>query len=263
MQTAPRITTATIAAIATFAALVLCAPLALAADSLSPSLPVTLLLVQTPAPARVEFSGVHYRPRGGGGSRRQPESAGVSQLHVGWFDPDGGQDGRFDIGIRGGPMLDENLQLGLGVDWIHETEHVSSVTTSTIGPGGIPIEVKQDLARASVNMFPVMGFVQFSAPDDLSIIPYFGAGVGYQVLVLSGDDFTTGRSFEGTFSGWGWQLWGGAGLPLGGRTRLNGEVFVNGAELGRDALDEITGAQVHETVSGDGMGLRVGVAWGF
>ena len=31
----------------------------------------------------------------------------------------------------------------------------------------------------------------------------------------------------------------------------------------RDATDDQTGQKVHETVNGDGMGLRFGVAWGF
>ena len=234
-------------------------------DPQAPETPVTLLLAAVPGPAPVEFTGVHYRPRSRGRygrSGRQPESAGVSQVHVGFFNPNGDQDTRFDLGIRGGPMLDQNLQLGLGVDWIHKSENISSVTTSTIGPGGVPIEVKQQIARASVNMFPIMGFMQLSAPENMSIVPYAGVGGGYEVLVLSGDDFTSGQSFEGTFSGWGWQAWAGVGVPLGGRTRLNGEAFVNGSELGRDVTDD-RGQQVHETVNGDGVGVRFGVAWGF
>jgi hypothetical protein len=239
-------------------------PAARAADTAAGSpAPLSLAFAQVTAPAAPEFAGVSYRPRSRGYSRRAPEAAGVSQIHVGFFDPDGAQDARFEIGVRGGPMIDRNFQLGLGVDWIHKTENISTVSTSTQGPGGVPIEVKQQIARASVNMFPIMGFVQFSGPEDMGIIPHFGAAGGYQVLLLSGDDYTTGQSFEGTFSGWGWQVWGGAGVPLGGRTRLTGEVFVNGAELGRDATDELTGLTVHETVSGDGMGLRFGVAWGF
>jgi hypothetical protein len=227
----------------------------------TPDTPVSLLL--THAPGAPELLGVHYRPRGRGRVGRQPESAGVSQVHVGFFDPDGDQDSRFDIGVRGGPMLDENLQIGLGVDWIRKSEKVTSITTENIGPGGVPIQVERQLGKTSVNMFPIMAFVQVSTSDDMPVIPYFGAAAGYQVLTLSGDDFVTGDSFEGTFSGWGWQLWGGLGLPLGGRTRLTGEAFVNGAELGRDATDVLTGNEVHETVSGDGMGLRVGLAWGF
>jgi hypothetical protein len=281
MRTSIRVLTAAVAAFALYS------PVAAVAAELTPSLlalpspavtqrlravvtetsadpaPVTLMLTHVPAVPAPEFAGVHYRPRGGSRYSRQPESSGVSQVHVGWFDPDGDQKSRLDIGVRGGPMIDENLQLGLGVDWIHKSENISSVTTVGTGPGGVPIEVKQDIARASVNMFPIMAFVQMSASDDMGIVPYFGAGAGYEVLVLQGDDFVTGQSFEGTFSGWGWQLWGGVGVPMGGRTRLNGEVFVNGAELGRDATDDATGFKVHETVNGDGMGMRFGVAWGF
>ena len=63
------------------------------------------------------------------------------------------------------------MQLGLGVDWIHKAENVSSVSSTTIGPGGVPLEVKQEIARASVNMFPIMAFIQVSASDDLGIVP--------------------------------------------------------------------------------------------
>ena len=226
--------------------------------------PLTLAYAGVPAPANVEIAGVHYRPRQRGYFEdRLPESSGVSQVHIGYFDPDGDQSSRLDVGVRGGPVLDRMVQLGLGVDWIHKQENISSVTRSSTGPGGVPIEVRQDVARASVNMFPILAFVQIQGPDDMGFIPYFGLGGGYEVMLLSGDDFQTGQSFEGTFSGWGWQLWGGAGVPLGGRTRFNGEVFVNGAELGRDSTDPNTGLDVHETVKGDGMGLRFGLAWGF
>jgi len=248
--------------IAALVAMLLPIPAARAAGAAA-GVPLTLAFAQVPVPAAPELAGVNYRPRSRGHYRRAPESSGVSQLHVGFFDPDGDQDARFEMGIRGGPMIDRHLQLGLGLDWIHKTENVSTVSSSTVGPGGVPIEVRQQIARASVNMFPIMGFVQFSGPEDMGIIPHFGLGGGYQVLLLSGDDFSSGQTFEGTFSGWGWQAWGGAGVPLGGRTRLTGEVYVNGAELGRDATDPQSGQTVHETVSGDGMGLRFGVAWGF
>jgi hypothetical protein len=222
---------------------------------------VSLALVQSPAAP--QFAGVHYRPRSRGYSGRRPEAAGVSQLHVGFFDPDGSQDARFALGVRGGPMLDQHLQLGLGLDWIHKAENASTVSSSTLGPGGVPIVVQQQISRASVNLFPIMAFIQFTASEDLPIVPYVGGGAGYQVMLLSGDDYVTGEWFEGTFGGWGWQAWGGAALPLGARTRLTGELYVNGAELSRDANDLDTGLTVRETVDADGMGLRFGVAWGF
>lgn len=227
--------------------------------SASDPTPTVLATATLPAP---EVLGVTYRSRSRR-SARKPESAGVSQVHVGFFDPDGPQGRRLDLGVRGGPMLDENLQVGIGVDWIRRSENVSSVTYETSGPGGVPIQVTQEVSRASVNMFPILAFVQVSASDDMGVVPYFGAAAGYELLVLSGDDFVNARSYEGTFSGWGWQLWGGLGLPLGGRSRFTGEVYVNGAELARDATLFPSGATVRETVDADGVGARLGMAWGF
>jgi len=148
----------------------------------------TLAAVVSPYLPRVENAGVRYRPRESR-YRRGSDSYGVSQLHVGFFDPEGDLGERFLVGLRGGPMIDPNIQLGLGVDWVHKTEKASSVTSTQEGPGGIPIEVRQDLARASTNLFPIMAFIQVSAKDDMPVIPYFGLGGGYQVMVLSAEDF--------------------------------------------------------------------------
>ena len=210
---------------------------------------------------QVEMNGVHYRPRRQYSDR--VDASSVSQIHLGFFDPDGSRGEQFLIGIRGGPMLDSHVQLGLGVDWIHKTEKTSSVTSSQNGPGGTPIEVRQDLARASSHLFPVMAYVQFSADDNMAVVPFFGAGAGYEVMLLSAEDFTTGAQYDGTFGGWGWQVWGGAAVPLSGRTRVTGEIFVNGGELTRDVKDNFLGSSYRETVDVDGAGLRLGLAWGF
>lgn len=222
----------------------------------------SLAALTTTGVPEVQVLGTHYRPRGGG-SRSTIGSSSVSQIHLGYYDPDGDASKRFLVGIRGGPMLDEHIQLGVGVDWAHKTEKTSSVTHSEIGPGGTPIEVRTDLSSASMNFFPIMAFVQVSADDDLGVVPYFGAAAGYQVLNLTADNYTTGDTYDGTFGGWGWQLWGGAALPLSGRTRVTGELYVNGGELNRDVDDVLGGGSYRETVNADGMGLRIGLAWGF
>jgi hypothetical protein len=224
--------------------------------------PLEVAVLHTIGVPEVQMAGVHYRPRRSG-LARGADAASVSQIHLGFFDPDGDPSRRFLMGIRGGPMVDSRVQLGVGVDWAHQNDNVSSVSSTTIGPGGTPITVKRDLARASSNLFPIMGFVQVSAPDNMSVVPYFGAGAGYELMNLSADDFQTGESFDATYGGWGWQVWGGVALPLSGRTRLTGEIFVNGAELGRDVDDSLTGLTYRETVKADGMGARFGLAWGF
>ena len=111
--------------------------------------------------------------------------------------------------------------------------------------------------------FPGIAYLQLSAPGDLGVVPYFGIAGSWQVLFLEADDFQTGERFDGTYDGFGWQMWGGAALPLSGRSRLVGEVFLNQADLGRDVFDAALGQDVHETVSTDGIGARFGLSWGF
>ena len=85
----------------------------------------------------------------------------------------------------------------------------------------------------------------------------------YQVLFLSATDYRTGAGYEATFGGWGWQAWGGAALPLSGRSRLFGEVFFNSGEVGRDVDDPVGGVTYRESVDADGAGMRFGLSWGF
>lgn len=218
--------------------------------------------IHTPGVPEVSVAGVAYRPRRSGYGRHV-DSQGVSQIHMGFFDPDGDPARAFLVGIRGGPMIDSHVQLGAGVDWAHDSDRMTTVSSQEIGPGGTPITVQREIARSSTDFFPIMAFLQVSADDDLQIVPYFGIAGGYQVLNLSADDFQTGQSFDATYGGWGWQAWGGAALPLSGRTRLTGELFFNGGEMGRDVDDPLFSGGYRETVKADGFGARFGLAWGF
>lgn len=220
-----------------------------------------VMAIHVPAVPEVSVAGVAYRPRRSGYGRRV-DSQGVSQIHLGFFDPDGDPTRKFLVGIRGGPKLDSHVQIGVGIDWAHDSDRAASIRSTEIGPGGTPITVQREIARSSTDLFPIMAFLQISADDNMAIVPYFGGAAGYQLMNLSADDFETGESFDATYGGWGWQLWGGAALPLSGRTRLTGEVFINGAELGRDVDDPLFGGY-RETVKADGIGARFGLAWGF
>lgn len=205
--------------------------------------------------------GLLYRARG---RDRLPESSLVTQVQFGVFDPQGDADSRQVIGLRFGPMVDENVHLGLAVDWFHRGENRSTLVETVSSPAG-PIEQERIVATSRVDHVPVQLFAQFSGSEDLALIPYGGLGFGYQLLSLKGEDRTTVPvvTYDGWFSGWGWQAWAGAGLPLGARTRLTAELFLNRAVLRRDTTDPLSGLTVTEKVRASGSGLRGGLAWGF
>jgi len=184
------------------------------------------------------------------------------QIHGGFFSPDGSDATSFAFGFRCGPSVDERIQLGIGVDWYHQSENQREVVGQS-SQGGRPITVTRDLARASSDLVPVLAFLQVNLGSGRSLSPYFGIAGEYQVLFLSATDYQTGAAYDATFGGWGWQAWGGAALPLGSRSRLFGEVFVNSGEVGRDVDDPAGGITYREIVDADGAGMRFGLSWGF
>jgi len=216
-----------------------------------------------PSLPNVEAAAVQYRPRTQQTFHEENSRPIVTQFHGGYFNADKDETAPFVVGVRGGPMVDQRLQVGLGIDWWHQTKNLTKVLSTSTGPIGVPISTKQDSARALVNLVPIMGFAQISGWGLLGLVPYVGASGGYEVLVLSADDFLNNTSFEATFGGWGYQVWAGAGMPLGKRSRFTGELFVNRAELGHDVTDPSSGQSARQTVNMNGVGVRFGLAWGY
>jgi hypothetical protein len=218
------------------------------------------------------FESIRYRPRRWRDRDRDRDrvvrtsgssSSGFAQIHGGFFDPDGDPGSAFLGGARIGGTVNEAIQLGVGIDWSHRSDRTTVVVTDVPLPGGGTAERQTVLSRSSSNLVPVMAILQISPGADLPFAPYFGIGGGYETLFLSAEDFETGEDFEATYGGWGWQAWGGASIELSGNSRFTGEVFWNSAELERDIDDTPGGATLREIVPQDGVGMRLGLSWGF
>jgi hypothetical protein len=233
--------------------------------SMTPTTVVAAELVAPPtlALANPFVGGVAYRPRAY--RSRASVMPTTTQVHGGFFDPTEGFSTGFVGGFRMGPQVDPHVQLGLAVDWWHRSES----TTMDLGQVQLPAgsgESRLLLSRASADLMPILAFVQVSGDENLPVIPYGGFGAGYEWLFLTADDYLTGDSFQQTFGGFGWQVWGGAGIPLDGRTRVNGEVFYNGSEVGSDAdvyIEGLGAVTVRDVVQMNGLGMRFGISWGF
>ncbi len=230
--------------------------------------PTAVVAAEVTAPPTLALAtpfvgGVGYRPRAY--RSRASVMPTTTQVHGGFFDPTEGFSPGFVGGFRMGPQVDPRVQIGLAVDWWHRSES----TTLDLGEVRFPAargDSRLLLSRASADLMPILAFVQISGDENLPVIPYGGFGAGYEWLFLTVDDYLTGESFQQTFGGFGWQVWGGAGIPLDGRTRVNGEVFYNGSEVGSDAdvyLDELGAVTVRDVVQMNGLGMRIGLSWGF
>lgn len=230
------------------------------APSLAAIVPAGGTGFESAAPVRTRYDAIRYRPRAYRSRYRTLGSP--AQIHLGFFDPNKGGGSSFVAGLRGGPLVDPHVQIGGAVDWVHRTEDQTTIAGTPFIQGGQTITPERVLSRATTNLFPMNLFVQVSGDENLPIIPYGGLSGGYEVLLISADDFTTGASFDGTFGGWGWQAWLGAGIPLSGQSRLTGEIFVNQSEPERE-VEDASGVTFRERVNQDGVGMRFGLQWGF
>jgi len=219
--------------------------------------PATLAL-STPFVGGVTYRPRHYRSG-------PPVMPITTQIHAGFFDPTDDLDAGFDCGFRMGPQVDPHVQFGVAMDWWHRAEEDEVAIGSYDGPGGT-VEERLLLSKSTLDLVPLLAFVQVGGDENMSVIPYAGVGVGYEWLFMTADDYYYGESYDETFGGFGWQAWGGVAIPLSGRTRLTGEVFYNGCEAGSDMdvyLDEYGPVTVRDIVKLNGVGARFGLAWGF
>lgn len=239
----------------------------------SPSLALTVSQVSNELSAMTPFGHVNttnesirYRPRYRPRSYDNPGSSssmnGYIQLQGGVFDPVGDFSNGANFGARFGTSVEDRMQLGVQVDLSHRSDHETQVIGTGTLPGGGTAERRIDLASASSDLVPVMGFVQIS-PAGTHQGPYVGVAGGYQALFLSAEDFTTHQDFNATYDGWGWQFYAGYAFPLSGVSRLTIEGFTNNAQLDRKVDDAAAGITYREIVDAGGVGLRGGVSWSF
>jgi len=183
----------------------------------------------------------------------------VTQLAGGFYSPGGPSATSFLLSARAGPQIDPHVQLGFMLDWAHKSDRVSA-TFGQETVGGVDLSLEDSRLRGRSDLVPLLAFVQVSGNAAMGPVPYAGFGAGYEILAMEADR-PDGTRFDGTFGGWGWQLWAGAGLPISNRARLSGELFFNHADLGRDV--NVDGRLLRQTASFNGPGMRFGVAWGF
>jgi len=205
----------------------------------------------------VGFHGGYAHPHYG----RAPGFGSQSQIYAGVFEPSTGNQQGFVLGIRGGPKLSPNLQIGAAFDWEHRSSTYGTVVGSSAGPGGTVI-VTREITSSSENTFPLMAYLQLSGSEKRAVVPYLGIAGGYEIVSLVATDYATSSYFSATYGGWGWQSWAGVRVPFSPHSGILAEVYTNQATAYRDVYDPYYGVTLRESVGLDGFGARFGLSWG-
>jgi len=199
--------------------------------------------------------------------RREPRygNRGVT----GWFDVRGGffdtQDvskNDWTIGFKAAGKVTPQLSLGMSTDLHRRSDAERIITSQYTDPTGHVVTTSSTAFEAESNLVPLMGVLEVHVPS-VGVDPYFGAAGGWEFLNVRVRDFVSGIEDDANYDGPGYQIFGGAGVPIGPRARFVGEAYWNGSTVKRDVIDPTTGFLVQERIGVNGGGARVGLGFAF
>lgn len=179
---------------------------------------------------------------------------GIIHLHGGIFAPVSANQTGPTIGARLGINAGSHLVIGVLGDWSFQSKSLTQPSNSPL-PG---LQPKIVLARVDAHLIPAMVFLQVKLTDKFPIVPYAGVAAGYEWLIFDGKDYRTNNMSSVTYANVAWGGYGGIGLRLSDKLRLDSELFYNGGALSRDVTDQ-NGVTWKETVDVNGVGARVGL----
>ncbi len=188
-----------------------------------------------------------------------------TQFRFGTLNPKDAKSGLI-LGVRTGRDFDNMIMVGFSADlfWKTYTEE-SEIDTGTT-PGGTTITIVQREVEYKTLLLPLMFTADVKIPVENSPIrPYFGGGIGYQLLFNKEENFVDDVSDSRFYSGFGWMFELGAEYVMSPHTAFYLEGFYNGCKVKRDS-DSEAGLPTWEEVDVSGLGFRVGLSllgWGF
>ena len=188
-----------------------------------------------------------------------------TQFRFGTLNPKDAKSGLI-LGVRVGRDFDNMILVGFSADlfWKKYTEE-SEIADSVTSGGTVITTVQRDVDYTTL-ILPLMFTADVKIPIENSPIrPYFGGGIGYQLLFNKEENFEQDISDSRFYSGFGYQLQVGAEYEMSPHTGFYLEGFYNGCKAKRGE-DSAAGLPTWEEVDISGFGFRIGltlIGWGF
>jgi len=187
-----------------------------------------------------------------------------TQIRFGTLDPKDAKSGLM-LGVRTGRDFDNMILVGFSADLFWRSYTQESAIADSVTPGGTVYSTVQLSVDYKTLILPLMFTADVKIPVENSPIrPYFGGGIGYELLFNRENNFEEGISDSRFYSGFGYQFQVGAEYEMSPNAGFYLEGFYNGCKAKRGA-STATGLPTFEEVDISGLGFRVGVTlkgWG-
>ncbi len=185
----------------------------------------------------------------------------VTIVKLGYFSPKAVKPG-FIGGIMVGSSVDENVDVGISVDYFSRSYKKDELVAKTVSEGGLVQSTMQRTLDFSTQAIPITASIVVKFSNQMPFTFFLGGGLGYQLLFNKETNYQENVSERRFYRGFGWQLEGGAMYRIGQRSWFFGEVFYNSATPSRNKNKNAQGLPTWEQVDISGVGVRLGVRLG-
>jgi hypothetical protein len=157
-------------------------------------------------------------------------------------------------------VISKGVEMGISTDYQRRNHSAGERIDEFKDPAGNDVKTTVATAEVSSSLVPAMGILVLRVPTP-GLQPYIGGGAGYEWLFVNGTDYVSNTTFSETFSGFGWQGFGGIDLAISEKARLNAEAYWNQSDVSRH-IDDL-GTPVKQTINVRGAGIRGGLSFAF
>jgi opacity protein-like surface antigen len=164
---------------------------------------------------------------------------------VSFFNPsgvEGGGGAMLSLGF--GQRVDEMVMATVQIDYFNKTFKKETVVPVDTAAGAIvSVENRRVEFEHSVKYFPLTAGVAVTLPMGGRINPFIEGRLGYGLAHVSynysEEVVSASKPNDGTYSGFGWRVGGGARLKLGFRSALLAGVYYNGNTVSKTQAENL------------------------
>jgi len=182
----------------------------------------------------------------------------MTEFNVGILAPTDAESGFFG-GINLGRMVDEKIGISLGIHVYHSSYTKESKVGEDDGSGQIVISQTATELDQSATLIPLLFQLHYTGPITQALDLKVTAGLGYEFLWNSINNFKEGKERTDFFSGFGWQVAAGISIPISSASDFYGEVLYHGGTPSSDKGKTEQGLPLRTEVDMSGLGIRIGL----
>ncbi|MEJ2634776.1 MAG: outer membrane beta-barrel protein [Calditrichia bacterium] len=187
--------------------------------------------------------------------------APFTEFKVGYLNPKAAEGG-YIFGFNVGRMIDESLSWSLELNYFQKGYRKQTTIDRSQTGNNETIETVQLEMDFKTRIVPVFVKLNYEHPLGYRSPLYAraSAGLGWELLWNSEDNYVDKIHQTRFFNGFGWQLSGGVGFEISSSANFFADIFYNDAIVKRNQTKNELGLPTWDQLNISGLGVRLGVS---